>query len=292
VALLGVLAAAAIGVLVVAVADDDPEPSSTPTSRPLERDAAVPSTVAPVLSMPEFEGLVVPTLPTADSPADGRVDASVLAADVLRLTADVPRRATTHVELGYGGYAADVTILRDPVNDRFEISLDTGAGPSWAIIDVPNSTVYYSADRREWASTDDRIDVAGLPYDRMGEVYERLLDGPLRPDTIGAATVDTTGTVGLDDGTVAEAYRVALAGSTIPLWQLYYLAPRSDFDPSDRPTTLVYDVYVADDVEVVVGVGDVGGIAQVVRHELELLPAPIPVTLPATGTVDIDPSDD
>jgi hypothetical protein len=292
-ALASVVGLAAIWLLVAAVADDDgPERSGAPTSRALDSEAIVPPTVASVLSMPASDGLVVPTLPTIGTPTVRRVDPSVLAADVLRMTADVPRRATTRIELGNGGYVANVSILRDPANDRFLISLDTGAGPSWAIIDVADATVYYSADRREWASTDDSIGVQGLPYRRMGEIYERLLDGPLRPDTLGAATVDDTGTTRLADGRSAAAYTVELPGSAIPLWQLYYLAPRGDFAPSDRPGDLVYQVSIGDDREVVVGISDVGGIAQIVRHEVELLSSPIAVGLPSASSIDIDPADD
>jgi hypothetical protein len=284
---------AAIWAVVATGGDEESmEPSRESVSRPTADEMAVPPTVARRLVMPVFDGLVVPTLPTIGSAGDVRIDSAVLAGPVRELTADVPRRSTTHVELGYAGYTVDVTILRDPVNDRYEISLDTGSGPSWAVIDVPSATVYYSADRQEWVSTDDRIALDGQPDARMGDLYARLLDGPLRPDTLGAATVDSRGVAQLADGRSADAFTIGLPGSVIPLWQLYYLTPRSEFDPNDWPTSLVYDVYLADGVEVVVGISDVGGIAQVVRHELQLLPSPITVALPERGLVDIDPADD
>jgi hypothetical protein len=125
----------------------------------------------------------------------------------------------------------------------------------------------------------------------MGDLYRRLLDGPLRPDTLDATTIEATGTAELADGRAADAFTVSVPGPAVPLWQLYYLAPRAEFDPSDLPSTLVYEVYLGEDVEVVVGVSDVGGIPQLVRHELELLPAPVIVRLPEPGAADTGPVD-
>jgi hypothetical protein len=256
--------------------------TTTTTTTVVEREVASAGVVAE-LEMPSYEGIVVPSFPSATGRGVERIDRSILDRAVERSGFDMPRRSSTRVSLGYGGFQVDVTVLRDPVSDRFELTVDSGEGPSTAIVDADSGLTYFTTDGRRWSSFD-TVDIAArFGLSDIGELYQRLLVGPLRPDTIDLAELAVTDPVVADDGDTLGGFRVRLPADAVPLWRVHHFAPVSEFDPRGWPTSMVYDVYVSDDVEVVTGVSDIGGVPQLVEHEIERLPARVPITLPGVA---------
>lgn len=238
------------------------------------------------LRMPTAEGVTVPTFPQVGDVAPRRSDMFGLLPAVVGFDGDVPRRSTTNVVLGQGGFELDAVILRDPVSDRYEIEIEVGGRPERAIVDVETRTIYLSGDGERWFAHTMAPDVDRSGPLPLGELYRMLLDGPLRADTIFDAEVVRTGTVELDAGRRAQAFRVALPAAEIPLWRLYHFAPAAEFDPADLPTSMVYDVYINDDTQVLVGLSAIGNVAQLVQHRVELLPERVGIELPDAGSID------
>jgi hypothetical protein len=290
------LGVAAAGLVVWTLDDgggrDDPAPPGDAAldERPTTNDTDDRETDAFTASggprMPVIDGVVVPTFPQVDNVATQPSDPLDLLEAVVRFDADVPRRSTTTVTLGQGGFQVDVAILRDPVSDRYELEVDAGDGPSWAIVDVGTRTTYFSRDRERWSAQITELGVDRSDIVPVGDLYRRLLDGPVRADTYSSAEVVATGTVQLGPDRPAQAFRVAMPGRDVPLWRLYHLAPTAEFDPAQLPTSMVYDVYVTDDTELLVGLSVVGRIPQLVQHEIELLPERASIALPDAGSVD------
>jgi hypothetical protein len=179
-----------------------------------------------------------------------------------------------------------VAILRDPVTDRYEIEIEAGGRPERAIVDVGTRTMYFSGDGERWFAQTVGPDVDRSGTLPIGELYRVLLDGPVGADTIFDAEVVGIGSVELDPGRTAEAFRVALPAAEIPLWRLYHFAPAAEFDPSDLPTSMVYDVYVTDDTQALVGLSTIGNVAQLVQHRVELLPERVGIELPGADSID------
>jgi hypothetical protein len=290
------LGVAAAGLLVWTLDDgggrDDPAPTGDAASdeRPTTNDAddrgpdAFTDSGGP--RMPVIDGVVVPTFPQVDDVASPPSDPFDLLATVVRFGADVPRQSTTTVTLGRGGFRVDVTILRDPVSDRYELEVDAGDGPSWAIVDVGSRTTYFSRDRERWTARITELGADRSAIVPVGELYRRLLDGPVRADTFFSAEVAATGAVQVGPDRTAQAFRVEVPGADVPLWRLHHFAPTDEFDPAQLPTSMVYDVYVTDDTEVLVGLSVVGQIPQLVQHEIELLPERASIALPDADSVD------
>lgn len=256
-------------------------PSATSTSPP-RATSGVPDTEPP-LAMPELAGVVVPTFPPIDG-GTGQVGAvgADLGRAVARLDDRVALRSTTHVTLGYDGWVREITILRDPVNDRYQLTI-TGAerAANRLIIDMATETTYYPVDDTMWMPSSNREDAESVGVADIGVLVDRLLLGPLRTDTFDAAEIEPAErvTIGTEE---SNAFRVSLPGAEVPEWQLYFFAPDEEFDPADRPPTLVYDVYVSDDGELstIIGAADIGGIAQLVEHRIEIFDEPIEIALP------------
>lgn len=247
---------------------------------------------APARDASLLDQVVVPTLPTRPTGGDtipaGSFD---LGRAVSTLATDVARRSSTRLELGVGGYLREFTFRRDPSTNRFEF---TDGQVLW-IVDVTSGLTYLglSAPGEQRFVSQDNARVADyFGAESIGVFMNRLLIGPLRPDTIDSATSTPGAVAVLDDGaTPVMAYTVELPGSAVPEWQLYALGPTDEFLPSDRPDRLTYTVYVdaANHIRRIVGLADLGGIPQLVVHDIETLTEPTTIELPDPATVERAP---
>ena len=251
------------------------------------RRPSAPSREGPLLDL-----VVTPTYPPADGALDGSFD---LEAAVSALGTDRPRRTTTHLELGVGGYQLDVTIVRDVDQDRYELTTDVGDAPVRWVVGDAGVEMYLdlSSDGDEqWIPVDGSDFAEFYGFDTAGALLDVLMRGPIRPDTIGSAISTAGDVVALDDGvSVARAFTVEIPGVLIPEWQLYLLGPTDEFLHSDRPSTMIYTVYVDDHDEIrrIVGLSDVGGIPQLIVHDIESLVDPISIELPDPATINTGP---
>ena len=150
-----------------------------------------------------------------------------------------------------------------------------------------------SPDDERWIQTDNTRVAESFGVETLDALFRHLLQGPVRADTIGSATVTPGELVVLDDNTTARAFTVRLPGRVVPEWQLYAFGPTDEFLPSDRPTQVEYTVYVDERNEVrrIVGLSDLGGIPQLIVHDIELLADPVRVDLPNSALIDVDPAD-
>jgi hypothetical protein len=256
--------------------EDEPELPTPPTPPSVVGSSPI---TEGTFAMPEFGGVVVPTFPTIDAEPGQDLDRAVG-----RLGDDAAVRSTTRVALGVGGWVREYTMLRDPVNDRYEVigSAD-GIPTDRFVVDIATETTYYSVGADDWATISNRPDADQIGVADIGVLLDRLILGPLRTDTFDRAEIEPAGSVTIDTER-AHAFVVAMPGAAIPEWQLYFFGPVGEFDPTDRPTSLVYDVYVTADGRLsrVIGVADVGGVAQLVDHRIEVLVPPIEIELPPT----------
>ena len=232
----------------------------------------------------------VPTYP----PLTGRQVASADGFDLYRavsqLDVDVARRSSTRLELG-GGYLRDFAILRDPTSDRYRVDRDGAVsifdgttGLTYADFSLPGDDQWLPSDDRPLA---DSVGVGSVPA-----LYQRLLLGPIRPDTLSSATVTPGEFVILDDGlTSARAFTVELPAAVIPEWQLYVFGPTNEFPASVRPARMTYTAYVDElnQIRRIVGLSDLGRIPQLVVHDLGTLAEPIPIALPDPATINTGP---
>lgn len=267
----------------LATLEPAPDAASTrpPTGSPLPaRDGSLLDEIA----VPNYP-LAEPGIPIATGSFD-------LAAAVDRLGTDVARRSSTTLELGVGGYRRLYSIVRDPTADRYGAILDQLA----AVVDEQAGTTYLdvsSPDAAQWIRSDNQRVAASFDVESVGVLFQRLLLGPVRSDTISAARVSPGQLVVLDDGlTTARAFVVELPGELVPEWQLYAFGPTDEFLPSDRPGRLEYTVYVDERNEIrrVVGLSDLGGIPQLIVHDIEILADPVPVNLPDPALIEVDPT--
>jgi len=286
----------------------DDEPESGPTTAPAPEDLAdritTPPTLSPVAPLPLPDDPALADAPTSSGaetiatpptyPAVSGVDVDDLDLTmnqydldnaVLSLGYDAPRRSQTHVELGAVGYVIDVTIVRDQARDRYHLTLTTGGNTQIAIVDGATDTTYVNP------GTDNRVDVpnaeviAESTASTVNEYFDRLMAGPLRPDTIGDAEIDGRGLVRLDDAGLARQFVATIQGALIPEWQLYAFSPVFEFPVEDRPPELEYSVYVDGTSRIVRvdGVSMVGDVPQLVQHRVETLAPPESIDL-AIGT--------
>lgn len=274
-----------IGTAIVVLDTDDAVPTVTV---PAEEQAAVittPPTLTPLSTLPppDFGARTTATAATTARPqvvrpvyddVEGSEPADLVHFDfagaVDRLDDDAPRRSETRVELGHAGFVLDVTIERDPVRDRYRISVDSAGGEFVAIVDVASGTTYLDS------ATDGRADVlnadiiAGSTAADVNEYFDRLLLGPVRSDTYDAASTRGRGLVAIDGVGEAREFVTNIRGDLIPEWQLYAFGPTFEFPVDDRPSLLEYAVYVTEDGDVahVDGVALVGVVHQLVRHRV------------------------
>ncbi len=252
------------------IVDEGPQPTTSPELTRFDLRAAPPT-------YPAFPGVFDPELAEYD------IDQAVIL-----LGEDAPRRSHTHFELGVAGLVIDVTIVRDPERDRFEVTVETRGQVQTAIVDVATDTTYVDVGR------DDRIEVpndeiiADSDAATINEYFDRLMLGPLRPDTIGAATTQGRDMVMIDGVGLARRFVTTIPGAMIPEWQLYAFGPVFEFADEDRPPQLDYFAYVTGDGELVQidGVATVGAVEQLVQHSVERLDPsePIDLTIATTDT--------
>lgn len=208
---------------------------------------------------------------------------------VVMLGDDVPRRSRTHLELGVGGFVLDVTIVRDPERDRYQVTVDSGGQVQTAIVDGATDTTYVNV------GTDNRVEVpndeifADSDAASINEYFDRMMLGPLRPDTIGEARTQGRDLVMIDGLGLVRRFVTTIPGSLIPEWQLYAFSPVFEFPVEDRPSRLDYFAYVDTDGDLVQidGKALVGDVPQLVQHRIERLDPPEPVDL-AIGTAPPD----
>ena len=245
---------------------DEPAPTVTPTRT---RSGAVPT-------VPRYPDVIVMT--GDDETELAEYD---LGAAVGRLGDDVARRSTTHVELGASGFVLDVTITRDPERDRYEIVVESGGASQIAIVDVASGTTFSNVGSGERQEIPNRDIIAGSDAETINEFFDRLLLGPLRPDTLAEASVDPGFLVTIGGVGVARRFDTTLAGALVPEWQLYAFSPVFEFPVEDRPSTLDYAVYVDQGGHVarIDGVSLVGDVPQLVQHRIELLDPPDPIVI-------------
>ena len=271
------------------------DPIPAPDGAPTARSNAGSSAGVPSRELSLLEQVPVPDYPTVTggvSPAPGEFD---LYAAVAQLGADVDRRSSTRLELGVGGYRLDVATARDAADDRYALTIDTGDRPARWIITDAGTQMYLetsSPDEEQWLPVDGEDFAQFYGFDSAPALLDRLLQGPIRPDTISSAKVTPRDFVMLDDGvTIARQFTVEVPGALIPEWQLYVLGPTDEFLPSARPNDLTYTVYVDRGSEIVrvTGLSDLGGIPQLVVHDVEASTEPIAIDLPDPATINPGP---
>ena len=158
----------------------------------------------------------VPTYPPVTGREVTSADGFDLYRAVSQLEIDAARRSSTRLELGVGGYLRDFTILRDPTSDRYLVDREGAV----SIFDGTTGLAYVDFSLpgdEQWLPSDDRPLAESVGVDSVPALYQRLMLGPIRPDTIGSATVTPGEFVILDDGlTVARAFARRAARSTDP----------------------------------------------------------------------------
>ena len=227
--------------------------------------------------LPSPEAVVAPTYRPASDPAPDIGDD--LASAVERNDDDVARRSDTHVELGYGGYVLDVSIVRDPERDRYRIEFESRGNVEQVIVDVATGTTYI-APGTEHEIRIPNEEVTGNIDTNL--YFDRLLRGPLRSDTYDPAATRQRGVVTIDGVGPAREFTTVIDGELAPEWQIYAFGPVSEFVPADRPVELAYSAYVdgSDRIVQVDGVSMIDDVPQLVRHRLTVLDEPIEIELP------------
>jgi hypothetical protein len=301
---LGVALGLVVTVVRLAVDDDtdgargaggaaDPSTGITtpPTLRPLETlplpDGAARSGSAsaePVNAPTPPAPVTVPSYP----PADGAVLSEIVQFDVVAALAhngeDVARRSDTHIELGYGGYVLDVSIERDPTNDRYRLGLASSGGTEEVIVDVATGTSHVTSSMGD-PFTIRNVDIVGPDTD-VRDYFDRLLQGPLRTDTYDPVATRGRGLVTIDGIGDAREYVTSVDGDLVPEWQIHAFAPVNEFRAVDLPQQLEYAVYLDDTDRIVQvdGVAMLGNVPQLVQHRITVPDEPIVITLPAEST--------
>jgi hypothetical protein len=254
-----------------------------PDPEPRTGDATVVTFGAPAPTDP----VTVPTYPPASDVTPREVIGYDIAAAVDRNDDDVARRSDTHIELGYAGYVLDVSIVRDPDNDRYLIEFESRGATEEVIVDVATGTTYVNpgTERETRLPTDDIIGPAGDAG--VNDFFDRLLRGPLRSDTFNAAATRGRGVVEIDGVGEAREFVTSVDGELVPEWQIHAFGPVGEFAPSDRPSLLQYLVYVDGQGRLVQvdGVSMIGTVPQLVRHRMTVLDEPPGIELPGDATL-------
>ena len=163
------------------------------------------------------------------------------------------------------------------------------------IVDEASGLTYVDASTPEdeqWLPVDDRLLAESVGAASIGQLHRQLMLGPIRPDTISSATVTVGDFVLIDDQiSVAREFTVTVPAALIPEWRLYAFGPTSEFVASDLPSRLTYTVYVDERNQIrrVVGLSDLGGIPQLVVHDLGTLAEGFVVELPEPATINTGP---
>ncbi|NNE10612.1 MAG: hypothetical protein HKN41_00010 [Ilumatobacter sp.] len=303
------------GLLLRALESDDVD-STAPTTLPGDDPASVittPPTLAPLDTLPPavlagdpldegpqpttsqdrvlFEDAVVPpAYPELADVSLSEVFEYRIEPAVAALADDVARRSHTRIELGIEGYVLDVTIERDPVLDRYQVIFEQGGLTQVAIVDTATNSTYVNPGTDNLEIVLNAELLAGSTAADINEYFDRLLLGPVRPDTFGAAGTTGRSLHELDDVGTVRQFTTRVDGDSVPEWQIYLFSPVVEFRPEDRPSELDYLVYVDDEGDVVQvdGVATIGDVPQLIEHRIERLDdehrveLPDPVTPPET----------
>ena len=283
----------------------DTEITTPPTLAPLDTlpapdfatadDAPVATTSQHVTLFDVGPDATVPSYGELDDVASDVLANFALDAAVANLSDDVSRRARTRYEVGMGGFALDVVILRDAVNDRYELLVDDATGENRIVIDVESGWTYLDDGSEGWLRfpSDQIADANDVPD--ITVFMDQLLLGPIRPDTIDAATSIESGPLVAIGGDVPIARRfvVTLPVSAVTEWARYRLGPADEAAPPSPGAPISFEVYVTETGEVrqVNGVFEFGNTDQLVVHSVGpvrddievVLPDPADVTDPPTG---------
>lgn len=305
-AIIAAIVAAVIAVQVIGGDDDEAAPPATDVDD-IAAQITTPPTLGPLDTLPTpddpalaresldegpqpttsqdrslFDGVSRPSYPPVTDVGLPELVAYDIAGAVERLGEDVPRRSETRLELGTAGFVLDVTIERDPDRDRYLIRLESRDDSQEATVDIASGTTYVRSNGEFVADVPNDEIIAGSTAPDVNVYFDRLLLGPVRPDTFNAPATRGRGVVTIDDIRVARQFLANVQGSSIPEWQLYAFSPVFEFPVEDRPSLLEYAVYVDDggDIVQVDGVSLVGDVPQLVEHRLFHLGGPIVVDLP------------
>lgn len=263
-----------------------PAITTPPTLRPLETlpppdaeqragDAPTDTFAAPAPPDP----VVAPTYPPAPDVVPSEIVEYDIAAAVDRHDDDIARRSDTHIELGYGGYVLDVSIVRDQERDRYGIRFESRGTVEEVIVDVATGTTYIEPG----TPLEIRIPNGDITGDAdTNDYFDRLLRGPLRSDTYDAVATRGRGVVTIDGVGDAREFITRIDGELAPEWQIYAFGPVSEFVPADRPEVLEYSVYVDEQGRIVQvdGVSMLDNVPQLVEHRMSVLDEPVSVELP------------
>lgn len=294
-------AVAVVAVTVVRFADDD-DPNTVSPSDKRATTITTPPTLRPLDTLPRPgdpdvwgttsaeprdapstpRSVTVPTYP----PADGAVLSEIVRFDVVAALdhngEDIARRSDTRVELGSGGYVLDVSIERDPENDRYRLELATRGASETVVVDVATGTSFVQRDTGE-SFTIDIDDVVGPDTDAHDH-FDRLLQGPFRIDTYDPVATRGRGLVTIDGIGDVREYVTFVDGELAPEWRIHAFAPVHEFRAVDLPDQLEYTVYLddADRIVQVDGVAMLGNVPQLVRHRITELDGAPAIELPAS----------
>jgi hypothetical protein len=233
-----------------------------------------------------FDGVELPVYAELPEVTPSELERYDIDVAVASLADDVPRQSETHLELGTAGFVLDVTIVRDPERDRYQITLVSRGQTQIAIVDNATGSTYLDPGNDDVRVVPNADIIAGSTSTDVNDYFDRLLLGPIRPDTIGEATTSGGGVVAIDDVGVVRRFDATVPGALIPEWQLYAFSPVFEFPVEDRPSSLDYAVYVdeLDQVVQIDGLASVGDVPQLVQHRLTRLdPAPV-IELPTLPT--------
>ena len=229
-----------------------------------------------------FDGVTRPVYPAVTDVGLGELVQYDIAGAVAMLGDDIPRRSTTHIELGTAGFVLDVTIERDTVRDRYRITFESDDDVQTAVVDIATDTTYIRTGDGRSVDVLNADIISGSGAADANEYFDRLLLGPVRPDTFVAAATRGRGLVTIDDVRIARQFISNIQGVAIPEWQLYVFSPVFEFPVEDRPSLLEYAVYVDDAGRIVQvdGLSLVGDVPQLIEHRLEEPAEPIVVEIP------------
>ncbi|MDJ0769682.1 MAG: hypothetical protein QNJ12_12845 [Ilumatobacter sp.] len=296
--LAGVALGVIVAALIIAAADDDPAgapPVPTTTGAATAPASAPPlggqdTLPAPAVGAPGTTSSTVlvdaarattPAFPPVVGLSSEEIDGFNLAVALGSAGNDLPRVATTSLVVGRDGFTTDVEVERDPVNDRYEVRQRLTAGRSepvvqHLIIDVPDGFTYIGlavegSPPSRWERYANDLLAASAGLTDMRAFAEPLLLGPVRLDSIGAATVDDTAqVVELPGGRGrAREFRVTLPADAIPSWAPYALGPVDAPSPS-ASTPIAFTVYVTggDEIRRVDSTIAFGSTTQSITHEI------------------------
>ena len=270
---------------------DDPETTITtpPTLRPLETlplpgetETSDSASIEPANAPTPPDPVTVPVYP----PTEGAELSEIVQFDVVAALAgnddDIARRSDTHVELGYGGYVLDVSIERDPVNDRYRLVLASGDVTEEVIVDVASGTTYIDPGTERAVTMRNADIVAAGDHVDVNDYFDRLLRGPFRTDTYDPVATRGRGLVTIDGIGDAREYVTFVDGDLAPEWQIHAFAPVNEFRDTDLPDRLEYAVYFDDTDRIVQvdGVAMLGIVPQLVQHRVTVPDEPIVIELP------------